>query len=116
MKVRKLTATGDYQLGHGNLDFYQDTAEGVAQNVMTRLALWRGQWFLDTTEGTPWLQEILGKYTDPDKVIKSRILNTTGVIAIASYESIIAPDSRQLTVRATIETRYGQAEVMKVLQ
>ena len=115
MKVRKMSADGDYQLGHGNLDFFQDTAEGVAQNVMTRLALWRGTWFIDTEEGTPWLQEILGKHEAVDVVLKSRILDTPGVISIQSFESILDPDTRRLNVSAIINTRFGTAEVMETI-
>lgn len=115
MKVRKLTADGDYRLGHGNLDFFQDTAEGVAQNVKTRLALWRGTWFIDTDEGTPWLQEILGKHEAVDVVLKSRILETPGVISLQSFESILNPDTRSLSVTAIINTRFGTAEVMETI-
>lgn len=111
MKVRKLTASGDYRLGHGDRDFHVDSAEGVAQNVMTRLALWQGQWFLDTSEGTPWLQQILGKHNVVDQVIKSRILDTPGVLSISSYESIINPDTRSMTITATIETEFGQSSI-----
>lgn len=115
MKVRKMTGEGDYQLGHGNLDFFQDTAEGVAQNVKTRLALWRGTWFIDTDEGTPWLQEILGKQEAVDVVLKSRILETPGVISLQSFESILNPDTRSLSVTAIINTRFGTAEVMETI-
>ena len=107
MKVRKLTADGDYQLGHGNLDFYQDEAEGVAQNVMPRLQLWRGTWFIDTQEGTPWLQEILGKHEAIDVVLRNRILETPGVISLESFESILDPDTRRLYITAEINTQYG---------
>ena len=107
MKVRKLTNTGDYQLGHGNLDFYQDEAEGVAQNVMTRLQLLKGTWFIDTQAGTPWIQEILGKHEAVDVVLRSRVLETPGVISLESFESILDPDSRRLYINATINTRYG---------
>lgn len=116
MKVRKLTAAGDYRLGHGDKDFLIDNAEGVAQNVMTRLALWQGQWFLDTSEGTPWLQQILGKHNAVDAVIKTRILETPGVIAISAYESILNPDTRSMTVTATLETEYGQETITSGLQ
>ena len=111
MKVRKLTADGDYRLGHGDRDFFVDTPEGIAQNVMTRLALWQGQWFINTSEGTPWLQQILGKHHVVDQVIKSRILDTPGVLAISSYESILNPDTRSMTITATIDTEYGQASI-----
>lgn len=116
MKVRKLTASGDYRLGHGDRDFHVDTPEGVAQNVMTRLALWQGQWFIDTAEGTPWLQRILGKHDAVDTVIKTRILETPGVIAISSYESILNPDTRVMTVNATLETEYGQTSITSQMQ
>ena len=116
MKVRKLTDSGDYRLGHGDRDFHVDTAEGVAQNVMTRLALWQGQWFIDTSEGTPWLQRILGKHNAVDTVIKTRILDTPGVISISEYESILNPDTRSMTVTATLETEYGQSTIKSELQ
>lgn len=48
MKVRKLNADGDMCLGHGSADYIENTPEAVAQNVMTRLSLWSGQWFIDT--------------------------------------------------------------------
>lgn len=109
MRVRRLDDDGDMVLGHGNYDFHVDTAEGVAQNVMTRLALWRGTWFLDTTEGTPWLQEILGKHDAVDMVLKDRILETPGVREIDSFEAIFHPDTRKLAVTATIVTAYDDA-------
>lgn len=111
MKVRKLSDAGDYQMGHGDLDFTQDTPEAVAQNVMTRLALWRGTWFIDTQEGTPWLQQILGKHDAVDVVIRSRILETPGVLSIESFESILDPDTRRLTITAMLNTRYGQTTI-----
>lgn len=111
MKVRKISASGDYQMGHGAIDFSQDTPEAVAQNVMTRLALWRGTWFIDTTDGTPWLQEILGKHEAVDVVLRSRILETPGVTSIDSFESILDPNRRSLSINATISTRYGQTQL-----
>ncbi|HIU85209.1 MAG TPA: hypothetical protein IAC66_07590 [Candidatus Aphodousia gallistercoris] len=116
MKVRKLTSTGDYRLGHADNDFFVDTAEGVAQNVLTRLALWQGQWFIDSSEGTPWLQQVLGKHNAVDTVIKNRILETPGVLSISEYESILNPDTRSLTVTATIQTQYGQTTIESEMQ
>jgi hypothetical protein len=115
MKVRKITSDGDYQLGHGNLDFFQDTADGVAQNVMTRLALWRGTWFIDTQAGTPWLQEVLGKHDAVDVVLRSRILETPGVLSIKSFESILNLETRRLTISAIINTQFGDAELMETI-
>src|SRR5260364_424406 len=54
MRYRRLDAAGDYAFGRGLSDFEQDTPEAVAQAVKTRLALRFGEWFLDTSDGTPW--------------------------------------------------------------
>ena len=45
MKVRKLDEAGDMTMGRGSSCFLADTPDAVAQNVMTRLALWRGRGF-----------------------------------------------------------------------
>lgn len=58
-----------------------NSPEAVAQAIKTRFLLWYGQWFLDTTEGTPWIQSVLGKQK-PDTynlAIRKRILETQGL-------------------------------------
>lgn len=106
MKYRQLDNLGDYSIGA----FYTDIPQAVAQAVQTRLRLFAGEWFLDTTDGTPWRTEVLGKYTREtyDTVIQQRILSTPGVVGIATYASTFDGDRRALTVSATIDTVYGQ--------
>ena len=111
MKYRKLDKDGDYQLGHGNLDFYQDSPEAVAQSAMTRLQLWQGQWFIDTTSGTPWLQQILGKRMAVESVLRARILGTQGVIELPEMSLKFDPDARRVSVNATIVTAYGSQQL-----
>lgn len=115
MKVRKLDEAGDMTMGRGSSCFLENTPEAVAQNVMTRLALWRGSWFLDTTEGTPWLQDILGKHEAVESILRARILDTTGVTEIVDFESILNPDTRTISISAWIETRYGAANIEEVI-
>lgn len=111
MKVRRLDDDGDMVLGHGAYDYHDGTAEGVAQCVMTRLALWKGAWFIDTDEGTPWIQEILGKHEAVEAVLRSRILETPGVQELDSFEVVFDPDTRKIQITAEIETIYGDATV-----
>jgi hypothetical protein len=108
MRYRKLDADGDYVFGGQQADFYKDVPEVVAQAVLTRLRLFRGEWFLDLTEGTP-LDQIVGKYTAGtyDAAIRQRILTTQGVTALVAYSSNLNPDTRALSVAATITTQYG---------
>lgn len=118
MRYRKLDATGDFSFGHGELDYYQDNAEAVAQAVKTRLALWAGEWFLDNQEGMPWGLKVLGKNqaTDYDPLIRLRILETSGVVSVESYESAWDEDTRKLSIAVTIATRYGRAQLNTFFQ
>ena len=110
MRSRQLDANGDSTLGIvGN--FFINVPDAVAQAVLTRLRLWQGEWFLDTTAGTPYLQSILGAVHghDADAAIRARVLGTEGVTAILAYQSSRDPSTRKLTVAMTIDTVYGQA-------
>lgn len=113
MKVRKMDANGDYSFGHGELDFFVNSPDGVAQNVSTRLRLWKGSWFIDTEEGTPWLQEILGKHEAIDVILRQRVLETPGVLSIQTFEWILDPDSRVLNLQATLNTIFGEVEILE---
>ncbi len=117
MRYRKLDENGDYVIGTGS-DFYKDSPEAVAQAVRTRLDLWKGEWFVNTGDGTPYQTDVLGKRfagKNYDAVIKQRILQTQGVKEIVSYQSTFNGDSRKLEIQATINTIYGQTTVQGVL-
>ncbi len=61
MRYRREDDDGDYTFGEGDDTWLVNSPEAVAQAIKTRFLLWYGQWFLDTTEGTPWIQSVLGK-------------------------------------------------------
>lgn len=111
MKYRALTATGDYAFGNTPL-FYKDSPEAVAQAILTRLRLATGEWFLDTTEGTPYREQILGYQRNgaADLAVQARILETPGVTGITSYSSSISPE-RKFTVAAVVATEYGSTSI-----
>ncbi len=113
MRYRKLTSDGDYTFGNDQLDFWRDTPEAVGQSVETRILLWLGEWFLDTEEGTPFMQGILGKYSqaNADATIQDRVLATEGVVSIQNYESEIDADNRIMSVQFDLNTIYGPTEV-----
>lgn len=116
MKTRKLDPSGDMVLGHGSSDFYQNSPDGVAQCVKTRLALWRGQWFIDIDEGTPWIQQILGHRSAVEAVLRERINQTPGVKAITSMETIFDPEERRMTVTVEIDTHFGQTTISETIE
>jgi hypothetical protein len=113
MRYRRLDQNGDYVFGNGQADFLKDTPEAVGQAVMTRLKLWKEEWFLDSEEGTPYLQGVIGKHSEQTRetVMRTRILNTEGVTGITSYESIIDPETRKLNLSVSIDTIYGNTTI-----
>lgn len=117
MRYRKLTTDGDMTFGGGLGDYHVNTPDAVAQAVLTRLRQWRGEWFADTTDGTPWLTHVLGERTREtyEAVIRSRILLTPGVNRLTEFTTSIDVDSRALTVTAAIDTIYGQTRFAQEL-
>jgi len=104
---------GDYTFGNGSSDFWINVPDAPAQAALTRMYLFLGDWFLDTSDGTPWNTQVLGHYTrnTRDPAIQSRILGTQGVKAILAYSSNVARDTRAFTVNAEIDTIYGAISI-----
>jgi hypothetical protein len=117
MRYRKLDADGDYTFGGGRADFLVNSPEAVGQAVLTRLQLFKGEWFVDTADGTPWQTEVLGEHTRAtyDMAVRNRILSTQGVVQIDDYDSEFEPNSRKLTINCTITTAYGQTTISETL-
>jgi hypothetical protein len=113
MKYRALDKNGDFVFGAGQGEFLVNTAETVAQAVMTRLWLWQGEWFLDTSKGMPWMTQVVGKMprNTRDTAIRTEVINTIGVKSILAYDSRYDPHARMLIVRMTIDTLYGAATI-----
>lgn len=113
MRYRKLDSNGDMTFGSGSHNYYINVPAAVAQAVQTRLLLFLGEWFLDTSDGTPWNQQILGKSYQKvyDMLIKGRITQTQGMNALLSYSSVVNPTTRSLSVSGTLDTIYGQVYV-----
>lgn len=113
MRVRAMDANGDMTFGQGSANFLQDSPEAVAQVVNTRLGLLLAEWFLDTTDGTPWATEVLGKYTDATRnlAITDRILGSPGVVSLDAFSCTLDPNTRRYGVAGTITTAYGSTEI-----
>jgi hypothetical protein len=109
MRYRPLSPTGDYTIG---VPFLTGSA-AVAQAIETRLKLFLGEWFIDVTDGTPWLPTgspntgILGRQfgADPNAPIRLRILGTPGVTQILTYSSTIT--GRSISVSGTVSTQFS---------
>ena len=117
MKYRKQDENGDMVFGNGDLDFYTDSPEAVAQSVETRLKLWIGEWFVDVTEGTEYQTNVLGtgKSQSAGPIIRQRILETRGVLDMTKFDVEINEQTRALRIVATINTIYGNANIEVII-
>ncbi len=91
-----------------------DQAEQVRQQLLIKLRLWVGEWFLDTDFGTPYLQSILGKQltlSGAITAIRKAITEVEGVRSITEFEYNFSSVNRQLTVNFSVDTPYGVLEV-----
>ncbi len=111
MRYRREDSDGDYSFGQGDSTFLINSPDAVALAVKTRLNLWCGDWFLDVEEGTPYREAVLEKNYASAMALRERILGTIGVTDIASLDARRDPDTRKITITATINTRYGKTTV-----
>jgi hypothetical protein len=113
MRVRALSPTGDYTFGNGALNFLIDIPEAVGQIVQTSTLLWLGEWYLDTTQGMPWIQGVLGKHNQStaDITVQDFILNITGVTDVQNFESAADTVNRKYSASLDIDTVYGTTPV-----
>ncbi|EPU9086289.1 hypothetical protein ACV0PS_003690 [Enterobacter hormaechei] len=113
MRYRREDENSDYTFGQGDDTFLVNSPECVAQAVKTRFELWKGQWFLDATEGTPYIQSVLGKQRPEvySLAIRDRISTTPGVLSILSFDTVNNGNTRRVTFTASINTIYGKTTV-----
>jgi hypothetical protein len=111
MRYRPLSPTGDYTIGQ---PFLANNVQAVSQAATTRMKLWLGEWFVDNTDGTPYLTEVLGERYNkqPDAALKRRLLGTPGVTQLISYTSqYVGGQSRLYQVNASLQTQYSVTPV-----
>jgi hypothetical protein len=85
----------------------------VLQNILQRLGLFLGEWFLDNTKGVPWLQQILVKNPDIaaiDAIILNTILGTIGVVQLNFYTFTPNFAERTLEIAFTALTTQGKVD------
>lgn len=95
-----------------------DNAERVCQQVKITLCFWYGEWFLDTNDGTPYLEYILVKNPNIShirQIISERIKSVEGVISLDSLDLFYNARERTLDVEYEATTYYGLITRKEVL-
>lgn len=110
-------ATGDLLLQNNDLIII-DNAERVAQQILITLRFWFGEWFLDTTQGVPYLEYILVKNPNENhirQILTESILSVEGVDTVDNMELDFDVRNRKMAVTYTATTDYGLVTRREVL-
>ena len=102
--------TNDLLLLGGDIQIVRGS-DAINQDLQQTLQVWLGEWFLDTTVGIPFKQQILVKNPNLD-VIQATLLdaaqNVPGVSEIDDFQFAYDSTSRSLAVSITVKTTNGQ--------
>lgn len=101
---------GDLLIEAGRLSLVAGR-RAIAQRILQRFQVFRGEWFLDLSAGVPYRQQILVKNPDLpviDVLIRQTITGTPGVLGLQRFLTTFDRSQRSLTVQFTAETSEGE--------
>jgi hypothetical protein len=105
---------GDFHLVNGSYEVIGDTAEtfkdAVAQKIQNRLLFFKGEYFLDQREGTPWFESILVKSPDLGairSILRDVIAGTDGVAGVERVELDFNRSARTLAISFAAQLTDG---------
>lgn len=104
--------TGDLVLEDGDL-LLDSGQEAIQQNLYQRLKCYKGEWFLDLSDGVPYYQDILKKNPNPltvDAALKTAILGTPGVLELTSFNLNLDTVTRTLYLDFIVDTIEGEID------
>lgn len=90
----------------------------IAQQAKIRLLRWRGEWFLNTHDGLPYIEHILVK--NPNllhvrELLHDELRTIEGVKRVSKLMLSIDRQNRVLTVNFALDTDYGTIERVEVI-
>ena len=95
---------------HNNDLLLIDNAERIGQQIKITLLFWFEEWFLDTTQGIPYLQNICIKNPNLQhirQIFRNAILSVPGVDSVSELTLNVDARTRILEVVYTANTSEG---------
>lgn len=112
--ILKTNPSGTYSIGFINGQIGMVTGRDyVRQRITTKLQFYFGEWYLDTSQGVPWYEDVLVKPVNlilTDSIIKNTILTTPGVTGLTQFSSTFDAKTRNYSVSFRAATTYGTLE------
>tara|TARA_R100000657_G_C4661112_1_gene104885 strand:- start:96 stop:440 length:345 start_codon:yes stop_codon:yes gene_type:complete len=92
----------DWKFGKGKAD-YLTGSEAIAQNVRTRLKSFTDDWFLDMSDGVPWVTLLSETGTERRilRAIERTVLQTEGVVSMSDLEIVAKDQNRKARIAFT---------------
>lgn len=92
---------------------FVDGADRIAQQIRTTLLAFLGEWFLDTSFGVPYFDDVLVKSPDRagiEAIFRARIQAVPGVSRVRGLELQVERQLRVLRVAYDADTAAGRLE------
>ena len=108
MRVSGLDKNLDWRFGKGRAA-YKRNADAIAQNILTRLRSFLGDWYLDTETGIDWLT-LLGNLGTEKRILRaveSTVMQTDGVLSIQELKIIRRDSTRGVKIRIRYTDVFG---------
>ena len=98
---------------------FVEGADRIAQQINTTLLAFMGEWFLDTTFGVPYFEDVLVKSPDRsgiEAIFRARIREVPGVTQVSAMQLQLERQLRVLRVTYQADTTFGRLERVVLLQ
>ena len=95
---------------HNNDLMIIDNAERIGQQIKITLQFWFKEWFLDTTQGIPYLEHICVKNPNLQhirQIFRNAIMSVDGVDSVTELTLSVNAKERILSVNYTANTSAG---------
>jgi hypothetical protein len=102
---------GDMLLENADFVLLDNTREETRQRIVVRLNFFRGEWFLNLLEGTPWFDVLGAKGAEDDlRVLVSQVVSSTE--GVAAVESITVTEGARRTYAVDFTVRVIDGSVL----
>lgn len=108
MRDLLLSSSGDLSISNGQLQLTPTFGQAAVQRIATRLRLFRGEWFLDTSAGTPYHQKILRAPPDMTSLstdFRRVVQGDDYVVSVPTCVCSLVQATRALSVRIVAVVR-----------
>lgn len=104
---RNLDTDGDITINN-----YVEDKDVILLAIKSRLSFFKGEWFIDTEDGTPYFQEIFVKPARLrliEGIFKRRILETPGITGLNDFNLDFDQTTRKLEVQFEALDQFGNS-------